>query len=141
MIKVFVHGRLTRDPELRHTQGGTPVCSFTVASDKRKREDGADFIDCQAWNGLGEMISKYFTKGKEIVLAGALSSRKYQDRNGNNRTAWEVTAENVEFCGGKADAASHTNTAQHAAAPAQSYVPASDSDFVPVEVDPEDVPF
>ena len=141
MIKVFVHGRLVRDPELRQTQTGKSVCSFTVASDKRQREDGADFIDCQAWNGLGEMISKYFTKGKEIVLAGALSSRKYQDRNGNNRTAWEVTAENVEFCGGKVDAASHTNTAQYAAAPAQSYVPASDSDFVPVEVDPEDVPF
>lgn len=141
MIKVFVHGRLVRDPELRQTQTGKSVCSFTVASDKRQREDGADFIDCQAWNGLGEMISKYFTKGKEIVLAGALSSRKYQDRNGNNRTAWEVTAENVEFCGGKADAASQTNTAQYAAAPAQSYVPASDSDFVPVEVDPEDAPF
>lgn len=141
MIKVFIHGRLTRDPELRHTQGGTPVCSFTVASDKRKREDGADFIDCQAWNGLGEMISKHFFKGKEIVLTGYLSSRKYQDRNGNNRTAWGVTAEAVEFCGGKADTASQTNTAQYAAAPAQSYVPASDSDFVPVEVDPEDVPF
>ena len=62
-------------------------------------------------------------------------------RNGNHRTAWEVTAENVEFCGGKADTTSQTNTAQYAAAPAQSYVPASDSDFVPVEVDPEDVPF
>lgn len=141
MIKVFVHGRLTRDPELRHTQGGTAVCSFTVASDKRKREDGADFIDCQAWSGLGEMISKYFSKGKEIALAGYLSSSKYQDKNGNNRTAWEVTAETVEFCGGKADAASQTNTAQYAAAPVQSYVPASDSDFVPIEVDPEDAPF
>lgn len=136
MIKVFVHGRLVRDPELRQTQTGKSVCSFTVASDKRQREDGADFIDCQAWNGLGEMISKYFTKGKEIVLAGALSSRKYQDRNGNNRTAWEVTAENVEFCGSKADAASAP-----AAEPAQSYVPASDTNFVPVDVDPEDVPF
>lgn len=136
MIKVFIHGRLAHDPELRHTQGGTPVCSFTVASDKRKREDGADFIDCQAWNGLGEMISKHFFKGKEIVLAGYLSSRKYQDKSGNNRTVWEVTAEAVEFCGSKADTAPAP-----AADPVQSYVPSSDTNFVPVDVDPEDVPF
>lgn len=139
MIKVFVHGRLARDPELRQTQTGKAVCSFAVASDKRKREDGADFIDCQAWNGLGEMIGKYFTKGKEIALAGTLSSRKYQDKNGNNRTVWEVTAEAVEFCGSKADAPAQMDAAQAQTAPAQSYVPASDTDFVPVDAD--DVPF
>lgn len=131
MIKVFVHGRLTRDPELRHTQGGTPVCSFTVASDKRKREDGADFIDCKAWNGLGEMISKYFTKGKEIVLAGALSSRKYQDRNGNNRTAWEVTAENVEFCGSKADSSTDVHYEQPAPAPSDDFAVIDDGEDLP----------
>ena len=133
MIKVFVHGRLTRDPELRHTQGGTAVCSFTVASDKRKREDGADFIDCQAWSGLGEMISKYFSKGKEIVLAGYLSSRKYQDKNGNNRTAWEVTAETVEFCGSKADSSPDVHYEQPAPAPSDDYVPIAAGD--------DDVPF
>lgn len=132
MIKVFVHGRLTRDPELRHTQGGTAVCSFTVASDKRKREDGADFIDCQAWSGLGEMISKYFSKGKEIVLAGYLSSRKYQDKNGNNRTAWEVTAEAVEFCGSKADSSTDVHYEQP--------TPASSNDFTVID-DGEDLPF
>lgn len=134
MIKVFVHGRLTRDPELRHTQGGTAVCSFTVASDKRKREDGADFIDCQAWSGLGEMISKYFSKGKEIVLAGYLSSRKYQDKNGNNRTAWEVTAEAVEFCGSKAD--STPDAPQHGQP-----TPAPSDDYVPIAAGDDDVPF
>lgn len=134
MIKVFVHGRLTRDPELRHTQGGTAVCSFTVASDKRKREDGADFIDCQAWSGLGEMISKYFSKGKEIALAGYLSSRKYQDKNGNNRTAWEVTAETVEFCGSKADI---TPDAPAHGQPA----PAPSDDYVPIAAGDDDVPF
>ena len=134
MIKVFVHGRLTRDPELRHTQGGTAVCSFTVASDKRKRDDGADFIDCQAWSGLGEMISKYFSKGKEIALAGYLSSRKYQDKNGNNRTAWEVTAETVEFCGSKADI---TPDAPQHGQPA----PAPSDDYVPIAAGDDDVPF
>lgn len=135
MIKVFVHGRLVRDPELRQTQTGKSVCSFTVASDKRQREDGADFIDCQAWNGLGEMISKYFTKGKEIVLAGALSSRKYQDRNGNNRTAWEVTAENVEFCGGKA--ADNTLNVKY---DQPQGVPASGDNFTVID-NGEDLPF
>lgn len=133
MIKVFVHGRLTRDPELRHTRGGTSVCSFTVASEKRKREDGADFIDCQAWSGLGEMISKHFFKGKEIALAGTLSSRKYQDRNGNNRTAWEVTAETVEFCGSKADSSPDVHY-EHPA-------PVPGDDYVPVAAGDDDVPF
>lgn len=133
MIKVFVHGRLTRDPELRHTQGGTSVCSFTVASDKRKREDGADFIDCQAWSGLGEMISKHFFKGKEIALAGTLSSRKYQDRNGNNRTAWEVTAETVEFCGSKADSSPDVHYEHPAPVPVDDYVTVAAGD--------DDVPF
>lgn len=133
MIKVFVHGRLTRDPELRHTQGGTSMCSFTVASDKRKREDGADFIDCQAWSGLGEMISNHFFKGKEIALAGTLSSRKYQDRNGNNRTAWEVTAETVEFCGSKADSSPDVHY-EHPA-------PVPGDDYVPVAAGDDDVPF
>lgn len=133
MIKVFVHGRLTRDPELRHTQGGTSVCSFTVASDKRKREDGADFIDCQAWSGLGEMISNHFFKGKEIALAGTLSSRKYQDRNGNDRTAWEVTAETVEFCGSKADSSPDVHY-EHPA-------PVPGDDYVPVAAGDDDVPF
>lgn len=132
MIKVFVHGRLTRDPELRHTQGGTSVCSFTVASDKRKREDGADFIDCQAWSGLGEMISNHFFKGKEIALAGTLSSRKYQDRNGNSRTAWEVTAETVEFCGSKADSSPDAHYEHPAPVPGDDYVPvAAGDDNVP----------
>lgn len=131
MIKVFVHGRLTRDPELRHTQGGTSVCSFTVASDKRKREYGADFIDCQAWNGLGEMISKYFTKGKEIVLSGALSSRKYEDKNGNNRTAWEVTAETVEFCGSKADSSTDVHYEQPAPAPSDDFTVIDDGEDLP----------
>lgn len=131
MIKVFVHGRLTRDPELRHTQGGTAVCSFTVASDKRKREDGADFIDCQAWSGLGEMIFKYFSKGKEIALAGYLSSRKYQDKNGNNRTAWEVTAETVEFCGSKADSSTDVHYEQPAPAPSDDFTVIDDGEDLP----------
>ena len=138
MIKIFVHGRLTRDPELRQTQGGASVCSFTVASDKRRREDGADFIDCQAWSGLGEMISKHFFKGKEIALAGTLSSRKYQDKNGNNRTAWEVTAETVEFCGSKAD--DERTGAERAAPQHTAQQPASNTDYAVIS-DDEDLPF
>lgn len=148
MVKVFVHGRLVRDPELRKTTSGKSVCSFTVASDKRRREDGANFIDCTAWNGLAEMICKYFQKGKEIVLSGDLDSRKYEDRNGNNRTAWEVIVENVEFCGSKSDNGSQTGFGYGGdSAPAPSYAaPAQPLQTAPENLDvivddSEDIPF
>ena len=99
---ITIMGRLTRDPELRTTQAGVSVTSFTVAVDRDfgGRDGGerqTDFIDCVAWRSTGEFVSKYFHKGSMIVVSGRLQSRKWQDRDGNNRTSWEINADNVYF--------------------------------------------
>ena len=99
---IVIMGRLTRDPELRTTQAGVSVTSFTVAVDRDfgGRDGGerqTDFIDCVAWRSTGEFVSKYFHKGSMIVVSGRLQSRKRQDRDGNNRTSWEINADNVYF--------------------------------------------
>ena len=105
---ITIMGRLVRDPELRSTQSGTSVASFTVAVDRDfgGRDGGekqTDFIDCVAWRQTGEFVSKYFHKGSMIVVSGKLQSRKWQDREGNNRTNWEVVADNVYFGEGRRD--------------------------------------
>ena len=98
---IVIMGRLTRDPELRYTQSGTPVASFTVAVERDYTAQGqqreTDFIDCIAWRQGGEFVAKYFFKGQMIVVDGRLQSRKWQDRDGNNRTSWEINAEHTYF--------------------------------------------
>lgn len=141
MIAIYAHGRLTRDPELRQTTGGKSVCSFTVASNKRNRDDGADFLDCTAWGALGEMIQRNFCKGKEISLGGMLSSRKYQDKAGNNRTAWEATVEHVEFCGSKADASAAPSQPSAPTYSAPAAPPPENVDIAVIDADDEDIPF
>ena len=109
---ITIMGRLTRDPELRSTQSGVSVTSFTVAVDRDfgGRDGGerqTDFIDCVAWRSTGEFVSKYFHKGSMIVVSGRLQSRKWQDRDGNNRTNWEVIADNVYFGESRRDSESN----------------------------------
>ena len=102
---VALLGRLTADPELRTTQSGLSVCRFRVAVDRNiTNADGsrqADFIDCVAWRQTAEFVSRYFSKGKMIGIAGSIQTRNYEDRNGNKRTAVEVLANNVSFAGDK----------------------------------------
>ena len=99
---ITVMGRLTKDPELRYTQNNVPVVSFTVACD-RDRSGGngqqkvADFIQCVAWRAAAEFVSKYFFKGKMIVVDGSLQSRRWKDQHGNDRIDWEINADNVYF--------------------------------------------
>lgn len=99
--KIIIHGRLTRDPELRYTQSQTPVASFTVAVDRDYTDQSGsketDFIDCVAWRSGAEFVSKYFHKGQLILVEGQLQSRKWQDRDGNNRTSWEIVADHTYF--------------------------------------------
>ena len=100
--KIFIMGRLTRDPELRRTQSGTPVASFTLAVDrdiknKQTGERETDFIDCVAWRNTGEFVSKYFTKGRVAVVEGRLQMRDWTDKDGNKRRSAEVVADNVYF--------------------------------------------
>lgn len=93
---ITIMGRLTRDPELRHTNSNKAVASFTLAVD-RDYGEGTDFVNCVAWEKLAEFVSKYFEKGKAMIVAGKLQSREYNDRDGNKRTAYEVVANNVYF--------------------------------------------
>lgn len=95
-------GRFVRDPELNHTQNGTPVTSFTLAVDRdfKSRDSGekaTDFIDCTAWRGTAENICKYFRKGRMAVVEGRLQIRDWKDRDGNNRRTAEVVTENIYF--------------------------------------------
>lgn len=98
-------GRLTADPELKHTPSDLPVTSFTVAVERNYAKPGeqreADFIDVVAWRNTAEFISRYFQKGSMIAITGSLQTRTYTDKNGNKRKAVEVLAERAFFCGGK----------------------------------------
>lgn len=100
--KITLMGRLTADPELRHTNDLIPVTTFTLAVDRDHSSGGerqTDFIDCVIWRHGAEFVQKNWSKGKMMTLSGRLQSRKYVDHDGNNRTAWEVNCENVYFCG------------------------------------------
>ncbi|MGI6279855.1 MAG: single-stranded DNA-binding protein [Acutalibacteraceae bacterium] len=105
---VVLTGRLTADPELRTTQNGTSVTSFSIAVDRRYRsgeEKQTDFINIVAWRATAEFITKYFKKGNLIGIEGSIQTRKYQDKDGNNRVAFEVVANNVQFVESKRDSA------------------------------------
>lgn len=113
---IMIHGRLTQDVELKQTQSGVSVCNFTVAVDRSysKGEDKTtDFFSVVCWRGLADVVSKYFGKGKEILVSGEMQSRKWQDKDGNNRIAWEIQAHSVDFCGSKGNAgAANENRSQ-----------------------------
>lgn len=116
MNSIHIKGRLTRDPETRHTDSGKSVTNFSVAVNRRFNRDKADFFNVTAWEKTGEFVEKYFHKGSEIIVEGEMQSREYTDRDGNNRIAWDLIAGNVEFCGSKSDSSD---------APARSYQPAT----------------
>ncbi len=101
MNKVILVGNLARDPELKTTQSGINVCSFTIAVNRKftnqQGEREADFINCVAWRGTGEFVAKHFSKGKKIGVAGALQVRSYADRDGQKRYATEVLVDDAEF--------------------------------------------
>ena len=105
--RAVIMGRITANPELRQTQGGVFVLSFTVAVDSRftnqNGEKQTNFIHCVAWRHTAEFISKFFVKGQMIAVDGSLQSRNYVDKNGNNRSVLELVVENVSFCGSKAE--------------------------------------
>lgn len=104
MNKVILMGRLTRDPELKQTQSGVSVCSFSIAVNRRfKNAEGnydADFINCVAWRQTGEFVGKYFAKGRMIAVVGSLQTRNYE-KDGQRHYVTEVNVEEVHFCGDK----------------------------------------
>lgn len=164
---ITLMGRLTRDPELRYTQSGTAVASFSLAVERDfgSRDGGerqTDFIDCVAWRQTGEFVSKYFSKGSMAAVSGRLQIRDWTDRDGNKRRSAEVVADNVYFGSSKRDDASNgsyngnsyggnnygsapaNNYGGGYSAPAPSYsAPASApaSDFAMLEDDDAQLPF
>ena len=120
-----IMGRLTADPELRTTGNGIGVCGFTVAVDRNYRPEGeerqTDFINVVAWSKTADFVSRYFRKGQMIAVQGSIQTRNYEDRNGNKRTAVEIVADNISFCGSKAETGAG---GQNAGAPAPSGNPA-----------------
>ena len=134
-----LQGRLTATPELRYTANGTAITSFTLASDTgRKTKDGnriTHFVDCVAWRNQAEFAAKYLSKGRLVVVEGELSSRSYDDRDGNRRKATEITVSSIHFCDSKKD----SQTADHQE-PADDFATGS-SGFTEVEESDEDLPF
>lgn len=110
--KCVIMGRLTAAPELKNTSNGTAVVSFTLAVDRdysgKDKEKQTDFFECVAWRHTAEFISKYFTKGSMAVVTGKLYSRKWTDKDGNKRTAWEAQVDNIYFADSKRDSGSNT---------------------------------
>ena len=143
---ITIMGRLVKDPELRRTQSGVAVCSFTVAVDRdfqsrEAAEKQTDFIDVVAWRQTAECVSKYFPKGRMIVVDGSLQSRKWQDKTGQNRVSWEVLADNIYFGDSKRDGMSGGDYSAPAyGAPADSYSAPSSGSFAEIEEDGE-LPF
>lgn len=149
---VVVMGRLTRDPELRRTQSGTAVTSFSIAVERDfKGQDGekaTDFFDVTAWRNTAEFVSRYFSKGRMVVVDGRLQSRKWEDRDGNRRTSIEIVADNCYFGDSKKESS--------APAPSEAYPPSGgygpsgygdyaggygDSQFRELENDDGELPF
>lgn len=107
MNKIVIIGRLTRDPELKSTNAGTSVCNFSVAVDRTYRDKEGnrptDFFDISVFGVTAEFVAKYFKKGSSIAVSGAMESRKFVDKDGNNRIAWSLHADEVNFCGSKSE--------------------------------------
>lgn len=131
--RIIVMGRLTRDPELRRTNSGIAVASFTVAVDRDfKSQSGdkeTDFIDIVAWRNTAEFVSKYFSKGRMAVVEGRLQLRDWTDKEGNKRRAAEIVADNVYFGDSKRDGGDNPG-----------YAPAPSGGFTEIE-DDGDLPF
>ena len=154
--KAILMGRLTRDPELKYTQGNLPVVQFTVAVERNYSGNGGerqtDFINIVAWRKTAEFVSQWFTKGMMIIVTGSIQSRRWQDKNGNNRTSIEVVADEVQF--GETKRSREANAGyqggypnayaapQQAARPAPNFdMPAGNSDFSEISDDDGKVPF
>lgn len=111
---VVLMGRLTATPELRQTNSGTEVTSFTLAIDRGYAKPGeerqTDFINCTAWRGTAKFITSYFTKGQMLAVTGEIQSRNYEDKEGNKRTTTEVVCSSASFCGSKNESSNAGNT-------------------------------
>lgn len=142
--KTILMGRLTADPELKHTKSsGTAYTSFCIAVDRNYSKQGeekqTDFIDCEAWRGTAEFICKYFTKGQMIALSGSIQTGAYTDRDGNKRKTVRVRADEVSFCGSKNENRPAEPKPAAVPMPDPYYSSGTSSDFY--ELPSDDLPF
>ena len=140
---VVLMGRLTYDPELRTTPNGISVVRIQLACDRNFQRSGeerkADFIDVTAWRQTAEFISRYFRKGSMIAVEGSIQTENFTDKDGNKRKSVQVVANNVSFCGSKAESGTASNPAF--SQPAPSYASADNSAFEEIIDDDDDLPF
>ncbi len=128
--KAILMGRLTCDPELRHTGSGTPVCSFPIAINNGSGDNQTtDYINCVAWNKTAEFVDKYFSKGRMIIVVGKIQTRTWEGQDGKKNYATEVVATEVTFGESKKESNAVNKTTE------------SDDEFTQLESEPEDMPF
>ncbi len=147
MLNVAVlMGRLTADPELRYTPGNVPVTTFTLAVNRSYAKAGTerqtDFIDVVAWRSTAEFVTRYFSKGQLVAVDGEIHTRNYQDKQGNNRRAFEIVASNVHFAESKRDSNRHNSEFEKRTEFSETqaaYSSGNTQDFE--EIDSDDLPF
>lgn len=143
--KIFLQGRITRDVELRHTQSGTAVASFTLAVDRDfKDKDGkreTDFIDCVAWRSTAEFASRFFGRGRMAVVTGSLQLRDWADKDGNKRRSAEVLVDSMYFADSKKDSDPLDKLADDAASVSYSAPAGSPGEFAELTEDDGELPF
>ena len=133
MNKVYLIGNLTRDPEMRATQGGVEVCNFAIAVNRRKDANGnrqTDFFNIVAWRQLAQLCGKFLMKGKKVAVIGSIQQRNFVDKDGIKRTAYDIVADEVEFLTPMGEAPKPEAVPQEAPKPASFVV-----------VDDEELPF
>lgn len=145
--KITIVGYLGRDPEIRYTSDGTPVCSFTVATTERKKDKSGDFQDATtwfritAWRRLAEVANQYLSKGKQVYIEGKLSQSEYQDKDGNTRTTLEVNCSELQFLGARGDEGgggyASAPAREERSAPSRSSAPPE----MPSHISDDDIPF
>lgn len=148
MNVICLMGRLVADPELKSTQNGVAVTSFCIAVDRSYQPKGqerqTDFINCVAWRGTAEFITRFFRKGQRIALQGSLQSRNYNDREGNKRTAYEVVVDNAFFAesknGGESAAPRYDSQVPQYSEPQPAFSNTNGGDFEEIMGD-SDLPF
>ena len=126
MNKAILLGRLTKDPEIKYTQSGKAVASFTLAVDRRKSASGekqVDFISCVAWEKTAETIGNYCGRGQQIAVEGRIQSRSYDAQDGSKRYVTEVVVQSMEFCGRRSDNAGNGAAAAGSMEPAGEEIP------------------
>ena len=134
---IAIQGRLVHTPEAKVTKSGKDVCTFSVACDRQSGgQKETDFFNCTAFGNTALFVSKWFQKGSLILVTGSIQTRKYTDKQGNNRTVTEIMANKVDFCGGKSD----SKPADRAQDAPQNYFQGNTDDFSVID-DSSDLPF